>query len=70
METIIATPKNKAEAKAILEFLKKMKVKADVFNEPTKAQVLKSIAQGAKEAKLYTEGKLKLKKASALLNEL
>jgi len=70
METIIATPKNKAEAKAILEFLKKMKVKADVFNEPTKAQVLKSIEQGAKEAKLYTEGKLKLKKASALLNEL
>ena len=70
METIIATPKNKAEAKAIIEFLKKMKVKADIYNEPTKTQVLKSIEQGAKEAKLYAEGKLKLKKVSALLDEL
>ncbi|MEP6711206.1 MAG: hypothetical protein ABJA37_02265 [Ferruginibacter sp.] len=70
METIVANPKNKTEVKAILHFLKQMKVKADVYKEPTKAQVLKSIEQGAKEAQMYLAGKIKLKKASELLNEL
>jgi hypothetical protein len=70
METIIATPKNKAEVKAVLDFLKSIKVKAHVYHEPTKEEVLESIGKGAAEAKLYMEGKIKLQNAFDLYNEL
>jgi hypothetical protein len=70
METIIAKPKSKSESKAILDFLKKMKVKANVYKEPSKKKVLKTIEQGAKQTQLYLNGKLKLKDAKKLLNEL
>ena len=52
METIIANPKNKAESKAIITFLKSLKVDVEVYKNPTKEDVLKSIEQGAKEAKM------------------
>lgn len=70
METIIAKPKSKSESKAILDFLKKMKVKANIYKEPSKKEVLKSIGQGARETRLYLKGELKLKDAKKLLNEL
>jgi hypothetical protein len=70
METIIARPKSKSESKAILDFLKKMRVKANVYKQPSKREVLRSIEQGAKETHLYIKGKLKLKDAKKLLNEL
>ena len=70
METIIAEPKSKSESKAILDFLKKLKVKANIYKEPTTKEILKSIEQGAKETSLYLEGKLHLKDAKKLLNEL
>ncbi len=70
METIIAEPRSKSESKAILDFLRKMNVKANVYKEPLKKDVLKSIEQGAKETRLYIEGKMHLKEAKELLNEL
>ena len=70
METIIANPKNKAESKAIITFLKSLKVDVEVYKNPTKEDVLKSIEQGAKEAKMYSDGKIKLQNAFDLINEL
>ncbi|MEO6638332.1 MAG: hypothetical protein ABIN25_08650 [Ginsengibacter sp.] len=70
METIIAEPRSKSESKAILDFLKKMNVRANVYNEPSKTHILKSIEQGAKETSLYINGKVNLKEAKELLNEL
>ena len=70
MESIIANPKTKAESKAILDFLKSMKIDVEVYEKPTKEKVLKSIEQGAKEVKLYLEGKIKLQNAFELYNEL
>ena len=70
METIIAEPASKSESKAILDFLKKIKVKASVYKEPSKKEILKSIEQGAKETSLYINGKIHLKEAKELLNEL
>ena len=70
METIIVEPKSKSESEAILYFLKKIKVKANIYKEPTKKQVLKSIENGVKETSLYLKGKLKLKDSKNLLDEL
>ena len=70
METIIANPKNKAESKAIITFLKSLKVDVEVYEKPSKEDVLKSIEQGAKEAKMYIDGKIKLQNAFDLINEL
>ena len=70
METIIAQPRSKSESKAILDFLKKIRVKANIYKEPSKKEILKNIEQGAKETSLYLEGKIDLKDAKKLLNEL
>ncbi len=70
METIIAEPKSKSESKAILDFLKKIKVKANIYREPSKKEILKSIERGAKETSLYLKGHIQLKNAKKLLDEL
>lgn len=70
METIIAEPRSKSESKAILDFLKKINVKANIYKEPSKKEILKSIEQGAKEASLYINRKIVLREAKELLNEL
>ncbi len=70
MDSIIASPKTKAESKAILDFLKSMKVDVEVYEKPSKAKVLKNIEQGFKELKMYKEGKIKLQDAFDLYNEL
>lgn len=70
MDSIIVNPKTKAESKAVLDFLKSMKIDVEVYEKPTKEEVLKSIEQGAKEVKLYLEGKIKLQNAFELYNEL
>ena len=59
-----------AKSKIVLDFLKKEKIKAEVYKEPSKAQVLKSIETGAKQASLYLKGKAQLKSAKQLLGEL
>jgi len=70
METIIVKPKTTTELKAVLDVLRKMKVKAQLYKEPTKQQVLSSIEKGAKEVSSYLKGKKKLRNANELLNEL
>ncbi len=70
METIIVKPKNAEEAKEVLGILKKMKIKTEVYNESTKAEVLNAIEQGAKDVARHLKGEIKLKNARQLLNEL
>lgn len=70
METIIIKARTKAESKTILDFLKKKNLKASVHKEPTKKEILNNIGQGAKEIRMYLDGKLKLREAKHLLDEL
>lgn len=70
METIIVKPKNEDELKEVLTFLKKKKVRNEVYKEPTKKEILDSVERGAKEVAEHLRGKKKLKDAKSLLNEL
>lgn len=70
METIIIRPDNSTKSKIVLDFLKKEKIKAEVYKEPAKEQILKSVERGAKEAALYLKGKIQLKNAKSHLSEL
>ena len=70
METIIVKPRSATESKAIRDFLKKKKIKAVVYKETTKKQILKNIENGAKATQLYLKGKLKLKEAKNLFDEI
>ena len=78
METIIIQPKNKKELAFVSEFLERTKIKATVKKirkrpvtaEKTKAEILNSIERGYKQAQLHAAGKLKLKTAKELLDEL
>jgi hypothetical protein len=77
METIIVRPRDAAEAKAVLEALKKMNVEASLHSgsttegfEPTDEEVLQPIERGMTEVEAYKEGKAKLHSAKRLLDEL
>jgi hypothetical protein len=70
METIIIRPGTTAKSKLVLNFLKKERIKAEVYKEPTREQILKGIEKGAKETALYLKGKIQLKEAKQLLSEL
>lgn len=70
METIIVNPKSATELKEVLTVLKKMKVKMELYKEPSKNEILASIQKGAKAASAYINGKKELKDAKSLLNEL
>lgn len=70
METIIVKSKDSKRTKVVLDFLKKNRIKAEVYTEPSKASVLHSIEAGAKEAAAFLKGRKKLKEAKTLLREL
>ena len=70
MNSIIASPKTEAETKAVLDFLNTMNIDVEVYEKPSKEEVLKGIEQGFKELKMHKEGKLKLQNFSELLDEL
>jgi hypothetical protein len=70
METIIVKPKNESELNEVLTFLKKKKVKTEIYRDPIKKEILDSIERGAKEVADHLSGKKKLKDAKSLLNEL
>ena len=70
METLILIPENKKQSKAILDLSRQLKIKVEHYKEPDKQKVLKSIERGIKQTKMFIDGKLKLNKASILLNEL
>ena len=70
METIIVKPKDAQEAKEVLDFLKKKKISKEIFKERTKTEILDSIERGAKQAADFIKGKIQLKDAQQLLDEL
>ena len=70
MDTIIVKCKSAEELKEVLALLRKMNVKTEIYKERSKEEILDSIEKGAKEAADYIEGKIKLKDAETLLNEL
>lgn len=70
METIIIKSKHARKTKALLDFLKKNKMSADVIQEQDKDDILNSIERGAKEAAAFIKGKKKLRNAKDLLREL
>ena len=70
METIIVKPGNSRQYREIVDFLKKMKVKTEIYKEPSKEQVLKSVEKGAKDTAAFIRGKKKLKEAKELLRGL
>jgi len=70
MDTIIIKPKNTAEYKEVLGFLRKLKIKTEIYKTPSKNDVLKDIENGARNATLYLNGKIKLQDAKSLLSEL
>jgi len=70
METIIVKSKDRKKTKAVLDFLKKNRMKAEVYPEPGKEEILKNIEKGMQEVQLHLKGKIKLKEAKHLLDEI
>jgi hypothetical protein len=70
METIVIKSRDSKKTKALLDYLKKNRMKAEVYPEPDKEQVLKNIEKGMKEVQLHLKGKIKLKEAKFLLDEI
>lgn len=70
METIIVKSKDRGKTKVLLDFLKKNRMKAEVYREPTRQEILGSIERGAKEASAFLKGRKKLRNAKELLREL
>lgn len=70
METIVIKSKDSRKTKALLDFLKKNRMRAEVYPEPTKEEILDSIEKGMKEVQLHLKGKIKLREAKHLLNEI
>ena len=70
METIIVRPASSREYKEVVNLLKKMKVKTEIYRERSKRKILKSIEEGAKEASSFLKGKKKLREAKDILREL
>ncbi|UOG42877.1 hypothetical protein [Leptospira noguchii] len=74
MKILLDIKDNKAQA--LLEILKDLSsVKFKVLTEqeekePTKKEILDGIKQGFKEVELHRQGKLKLKSAKKLIDEL
>ncbi|MCK4664887.1 MAG: hypothetical protein KAT68_18595 [Bacteroidales bacterium] len=70
-QIILNIPDNKY--KFFLELIKNfnfVKVKEDEYIEPTKEEILEGLKDAFNEVRLHQEGKIKLKPAKDLLNEL
>jgi hypothetical protein len=73
MKTIVVKPRNKGEFELVSKMLKKMKIRTAVSiqkEEKKKKRFLDSLPERLSQVKLHEEGKLKLKDAKDLLNEL
>jgi hypothetical protein len=78
METIIVKPKDAAQAQEVPEALRKMNVEVklragfveSIFDEPSDEEILASIERGMQEVEDYKAGKIQLKDAKSLLDEL
>ena len=76
METIIVKPRNKVELELVSTLLKRMNIrtaiqkKEVIKKKKAKAEFLHSLEGRLNEVKQHIEGKIKLKDARTLLNEL
>ena len=74
MQQIILQPQTPDELRLIRQFAKVMKIKAVTMSESPKArrkkEILDSIERGLAEVKLHQEGKITLKTAQQVLDEL
>ena len=70
MDTIILKPKNNSEYKEIITLLRKLKIKTEIYKEPTKEELLETIEKGAKSAASFLKGRKRLQDAKSLLSEL
>lgn len=76
MDTIIVKPRNKEELELVSTFLKRKNIRSAVQKKEllkkkkAKAEFLDSLEGRLKEVQQHMEGKIKLKDARALLNEL
>lgn len=76
METVTIKPRNKKELELVTAYLKRYKipmtiaVKKAAAKKKAKEKFLNSLEGRLNEVKLHMEGKMKLKDASDLLNEL
>ncbi|GAA4747918.1 hypothetical protein [Flavisolibacter ginsenosidimutans] len=70
MDTIIVKPKNAEQAREVLQVLKQMKVKIEIYPDRTKDEILDSIQRGAKQAADFIKGKIQLRDAQEVLDEL
>ncbi len=70
MNRIIVKPKTSNQYKEVITLLRKMKIKTEIYKDPSKEEILKSIEKGAKAASLFLKGKVELQDTKALLNEL
>jgi hypothetical protein len=76
METIVVKPKNKEELDLVFSMLKKMNIRSSIqkkeilAKKKAKEEFLNSLPKRLNEVKLHMEGKIKLKDARSLLNEI
>ena len=76
METIIVKPRNKVELELVSSLLKRMNIRSAIQKKEiskkkkAKAEFLDSLEGRLSEVKQHMEGKIKLKDARILLNEL
>lgn len=76
MEAILVKPKNKEEFELVFSYLKEMKISSSIqkketlIKAKTKKDFLDSLPKRLNEVKLHIEGKIKLKEARSLLNEI
>ena len=76
METIIVKPRNKVELELVSTLLKRMNIrtaiqkKEVIKKKKAKVEFLHSLEGRLNEVKQHIEGKIKLKDARTLLNEL
>ena len=74
MQQIILQPQTPDELRLVKQFAKVMKIKISVIketpNQKKKREILDSIERGLAEIKLHQEGKIALKTAQQVLDEL
>ncbi len=75
MENLIITPRNKVELEFVSTLMERMNIKTTVERDKAskkkkKSDFLDSLPERLNEVKLHMEGKIKLKNAKDLLNEL
>lgn len=70
MEMLIAHPDSKDKLTALKAFMKALKIRFEVGEEPPVQSVADDIREAVEEVKLHKSGKIKLQDARDLLHEL